>query len=128
MPAFPENIHEGAIPAGKRAGLPVSLRLFCAYLIVMFPAMVLAQAAYLLFHLYRIFTIAALSFRARFSIANAKAYLIVSFLLVVLFGAATGKLEGAGLASIPAVGTTLPWWLYLSKSEKVRAFETDLGV
>jgi hypothetical protein len=142
--------------AGRRVRLPVPLRFFLAYLITILPVIVFAQSAYLLLsddwsfglrsaksaalagyalfsvlvgqHLYRVFTIVALVARLRFAVSNAKIYLIASFVMIMLFSIMLESATGAGMALIPALGTTLPWWLYLSKSKRVRAFENDMRI
>ena len=149
-----------------REKLPTLVRLFCIYLVIMLPVMVIVEFVYALLsddwsfgfrnshvssalgyvlffilagqHMYRIFTIAALLRRAQFSVANAKAYLIVSFAVIVLcaLSMAVSLSPSTRLLQFSLDGMALPggllgfaltillaWWILLSTSEKVRAFE-----
>jgi hypothetical protein len=95
-------------------------------------------------HIYRIATIVTIVRKARFAVANAKAYLIASFAVMVVLvtssmvsftGSSTKlqthalgiQLQNVGQAFIilaVTLGMMLPWWLILAKSKKVKMFET----
>ena len=89
-------------------------------------------------HVYRIFTITALLRKAGSSVTHAKVYVIASCALlivfalsiVVSFSPSTRRLEfhpdglllpGAGLSA--AILIMLAWWVLLSTSRKVKAFQ-----
>jgi hypothetical protein len=93
--------------------------------------------------LYRIFTIVSLFCQTKTSLANARSYLLVSFMVIALFVLSTtiafsrpAKADGNGTvvviqnlgqASIllgAALAILLPWWLILTRSRKVKEFES----
>jgi hypothetical protein len=134
----------------KELPVPGILKLFSAWLIVMFPVVLGSEALYLLLvddwslgmkdphaagflttlgffllvvqHVYRIVTILALLLRKRFAIANARVYLTVSLAMVVAFVA---LVMDAWMILVPSLAATVTWWLVLYQSKKVRAFESQ---
>jgi hypothetical protein len=128
--------------------VPGVLRLFSAWLIVMLPVVLGSQAVYLLLvddwsfglknvhavsalislgvlilllqHLYRIFTIVVLLAKRKFAIANARIYLFVSIVILMVFML---LVQDAWMVLIPALAVTLTWWIVLLLSKKVRAYE-----
>jgi hypothetical protein len=94
-------------------------------------------------HLYRIFTIVSLFCQTKTSLANARSYLLVSIMVIALFVLSTTiafslpakaggngtvvVIQNLGQASIllgSALAILLPWWLILTRSRKVKEFES----
>ena len=128
--------------------MPGVLRLFIAWLIVMLPVVLGSQAVYLMLvddwsfglrnvhavsaltslgvlilllqHLYRVFTIVVLLLKRKFAVANARIYLFVSILILVVF---MFVVQDAWVVLVPALAVTITWWIVLLASKKVRAYE-----
>ena len=150
--------------------LPLPLKLFCIYLSIMFVISMGLQLLYAVLvddwtfglrdsfvikllislglcivgaqHIYRIFTIVSLLRKARFAVANARAYLVATFAVVAVFVSSTIvtfpqsttrngaiwesiQIQNLGQACVLiaiALVLMLPWWIVLRSSKKVRAF------
>ena len=128
--------------------MPGILRLFVAWLIVMLPVVLSSQAVYLLLvddwsfglknvhavsaltsagvlflllqHLYRIFSIVVLLLKRKFAVANARIYVFMSVLILVVFMI---LVQDSWMFLVPALAVTLAWWIVLLASKKVRAYE-----
>ena len=128
--------------------MPAVLRLFSAWLIVMLPVVLGSQAVYLLLvddwsfglknvhavsaltsigvlilllqHLYRVFTVIVLLLKRKFAVVNARIYLFVSIVILVVF---MFVVQDAWMVLVPALAVTLTWWIVLLASKKVRAYE-----
>ena len=89
-------------------------------------------------HMYRLFTLAAVMLKARFAVANAKVYLGVSAAMTFAFVLTVGvsypqpgtllrfhadEVILPGVILCAALALVLPWWIFLSTSKSVRAFE-----